>query len=349
MSKLCSVCGTENREEAQFCRACGTAFVGRQGGGRRRRHCRQRLRRVRLPEQAGHPLLRQLRHEPRGRRRGRGRRRSDAIGRRRVRGRLTAADFVSLVRDGVALPDGARYRPLVALRPAAHPRHPRSRRGDRAAPAGGLRIARRHHGDVPESARAESRAADPRHRPRRPRPCRRRGLALHGQLEPGAPGRCARADERDAAGRGDADAGADDARRRSSSRKRRRRTRRRRRRAPRASDTTAPPPPTAAAPLGTPPAAAAPLPQLGDPAVESADAEAKRVAAEKRKEKAAKDKAERDAKAKAATDQGTADRRPARRAGRAGEAPRRGRAARRGRAPRRRRPRRPLRSCRRAA
>jgi hypothetical protein len=26
MSKLCSVCGTENREEAQFCRACGTAF-----------------------------------------------------------------------------------------------------------------------------------------------------------------------------------------------------------------------------------------------------------------------------------------------------------------------------------
>ncbi len=26
MSKLCSVCGTENRDEAQFCRACGTAF-----------------------------------------------------------------------------------------------------------------------------------------------------------------------------------------------------------------------------------------------------------------------------------------------------------------------------------
>jgi len=66
---------------------------------------------------------------------------------------------------------------------------------------------------------------------------------------------------------------------------------------------TAPPPPTAAAPLGTPPAAAAPLPQLGDPAVESADAEAKRVAAEKQKAKAAKDKAERDAKAKTATEQ----------------------------------------------
>jgi hypothetical protein len=26
MTKLCSVCGTENREEAQFCRACGTGF-----------------------------------------------------------------------------------------------------------------------------------------------------------------------------------------------------------------------------------------------------------------------------------------------------------------------------------
>jgi hypothetical protein len=63
------------------------------------------------------------------------------------------------------------------------------------------------------------------------------------------------------------------------------------------------PPPAAAVPLGTPPAAAAPLPQLGDPAVESAEAEAKRLAAEKRRDKAAKDKAERDAKAKAATDQ----------------------------------------------
>jgi Double zinc ribbon len=26
MTKLCSVCGTENRDEAQFCRSCGTAF-----------------------------------------------------------------------------------------------------------------------------------------------------------------------------------------------------------------------------------------------------------------------------------------------------------------------------------
>ncbi len=58
-----------------------------------------------------------------------------------------------------------------------------------------------------------------------------------------------------------------------------------------------------AAPLGTPPAAAAPLPQLGDPAVESAEAEAKRLAAEKRRDKAARDKAERDAKAKALLEQ----------------------------------------------
>jgi len=65
----------------------------------------------------------------------------------------------------------------------------------------------------------------------------------------------------------------------------------------------APPPPAAAVPLGAPPAAAAPLPQLGDPAVESADAEAKRLAAEKRRDKAAKDKAERDAKAKPPVEQ----------------------------------------------
>jgi len=66
---------------------------------------------------------------------------------------------------------------------------------------------------------------------------------------------------------------------------------------------TLPAPPTAAAPLGTPPAAAAPLPQLGDPAVESAEAEAKRLAAEKRRDKAAKDKADGEAKAKAASEQ----------------------------------------------
>ena len=72
---------------------------------------------------------------------------------------------------------------------------------------------------------------------------------------------------------------------------------------PPSATTTAPSPPTAAVPLGTPPAAAAPLPQLGDPAVESAEAEAKRVAAEKRRDKAAKDKADRDAKSKAAADQ----------------------------------------------
>jgi len=73
-----------------------------------------------------------------------------------------------------------------------------------------------------------------------------------------------------------------------------------------AASATTPPPPAAAAPLGAPPAAAAPLPQLGDPAVESAEAEAKRVAAEKRREKAAKDKAERDAKAKTTAEQGSA-------------------------------------------
>ena len=33
MTKLCSVCSTENRDEAQFCRACGTAFPTVQAAG----------------------------------------------------------------------------------------------------------------------------------------------------------------------------------------------------------------------------------------------------------------------------------------------------------------------------
>ncbi|HEV7576915.1 MAG TPA: zinc-ribbon domain-containing protein [Caldimonas sp.] len=61
--------------------------------------------------------------------------------------------------------------------------------------------------------------------------------------------------------------------------------------------------PATAGALGTPPAAAAPLPQAGDVVSETADAEAKRLAAEKRRDKAARDKADRDAKAKAIVDQ----------------------------------------------
>ncbi len=59
---------------------------------------------------------------------------------------------------------------------------------------------------------------------------------------------------------------------------------------------------TATSPLGAPPAAAAPLPQVTNPG-ETPEEEAKRLAAEKRRDKAAHDKAERDAKAKAAADQ----------------------------------------------
>jgi hypothetical protein len=68
----------------------------------------------------------------------------------------------------------------------------------------------------------------------------------------------------------------------------------------------APPPPAATTgALGAPPAAAPPLPQVGDavpaasPAASGADIEAKRLAAEKRRERAARDKADRDAKAAA--------------------------------------------------
>jgi hypothetical protein len=68
----------------------------------------------------------------------------------------------------------------------------------------------------------------------------------------------------------------------------------------------APPPAAPVSALDTPPpAAAAPLPQVTDPVpVETADAEAKRLAAEKaRRDKAVQDKAERDAKARALVDQ----------------------------------------------
>ena len=64
------------------------------------------------------------------------------------------------------------------------------------------------------------------------------------------------------------------------------------------------PAPTATGVLGPPPTAAAPLPQLSDmPNGETPEAEAKRLAAEKRRDKAARDKADREAKAKAASDQ----------------------------------------------
>jgi hypothetical protein len=57
-------------------------------------------------------------------------------------------------------------------------------------------------------------------------------------------------------------------------------------------------PATAAGALGAPPAAAQPLPKIGDPVPpdSAADIDAKRVAAEKRRERVAREKAERDAK-----------------------------------------------------
>jgi hypothetical protein len=60
-----------------------------------------------------------------------------------------------------------------------------------------------------------------------------------------------------------------------------------------------PPAAATAAPLDTPPAAAPPLPHVGDavPAPSPAEVEAKRLAAEKRRERAAREKADREAKA----------------------------------------------------
>jgi hypothetical protein len=76
--------------------------------------------------------------------------------------------------------------------------------------------------------------------------------------------------------------------------------------APASAVETPPAAPTATAPLDPPPAAARPLPQVGDALPpDSADADAKRVAAERRA-KAAREKAERDAKASAERDQNAA-------------------------------------------
>ena len=353
MSKLCSVCGTENRDEAQFCRACGTAFAAAKAAAAplptasAANVCAecgfQNKPGIRYCANCGMSLA----GAPPARAATRRRLRPT----RRMRQR-TAADFVSLVRDGVALPDGARHRPLGALRPAGHPRHPRSRRGDRAAPAGRRRIARRHARSAFQNPPAPNRAplilgivlavlavagvaawlfmgssnpAPPVAAPTptsvtppvaaTPTPAPPTAPPII--VEEAPPATAPTSGERSA-----------------------RRAR------------WSPPPAAAAAPLGTPPAAAAPLPQLGDPAVESAEAEAKRLAAEKRRDEGGEGqgRARRQGQGRGrAARPGQRRRSAARRAGCAGEASRRGSAARTAEHRGRRRARRPLRSGRRAA
>ena len=128
MTKLCSVCGTENREEAQFCRACGTAFPPPAPAFEAKRSTRrQHLRRVRLPEQAGHPLLRQLRRQParHGDRAARPCRRHAA---RSARRHQPAADQLPVLRAGRAVPPApvgtSAYPPVAGASyaaPAAYP------------------------------------------------------------------------------------------------------------------------------------------------------------------------------------------------------------------------------------
>ena len=197
MSKLCSVCGTENRDEAQFCRACGTAFSRRPAAAVAAADgsCRQRLRRMRLPEQAGHPLLRQLRHEPRGVAARAARRATAAPARARRRAvcaaARAAADHVRVVRDRSSPYPAPRRTPTTRRSSTSSPRptSPIPTRRSRCA----SRRATQSHGDTAvafqDRAGAESRAADPRHRRRCPGRCRRRRMAVHGQLEPGAAGR----------------------------------------------------------------------------------------------------------------------------------------------------------------
>ena len=156
----------------------------RTGGGRRRwrgRERRQCLRRVRVPEQAGHSLLRQLRHEPR-RAIGRSGRDGGYPREQRFRGPRPATDLVSVVRDRGAVSAGT-HRSLGAVRGSPSSRHPRSRCRDRAAPAACAgRRARRDDGLVPEPGATEPGTAHRRRRRRRARRGRSRRVALHGQV-----------------------------------------------------------------------------------------------------------------------------------------------------------------------
>ena len=113
MTKVCSVCNTENKDDAQFCRSCGTSFASAAGAERRadgrRRGWRigQRLRRMRLPKQARHPLLRELRHEPDDGLVGFGDLSPPARCRRPIRRHQPAADHLPVVPSGRALSGGA--------------------------------------------------------------------------------------------------------------------------------------------------------------------------------------------------------------------------------------------------
>ena len=65
MTKHCSVCNAENRDEAQFRRSCGTAFVAATGHGRSATSRAPRMSAASAAFATNRtPLLRELRHEP---------------------------------------------------------------------------------------------------------------------------------------------------------------------------------------------------------------------------------------------------------------------------------------------
>ena len=139
MTKHCSVCNAENRDEAQFCRACGpSVFAAATGHGTfgdepsADNICSE----CGFRNKPGHPLLRELRHEPVRLDRHRAVGRPRAFCPRRRRGLESASDLVRVVRDRRALPAGAGHAIGISAVARRHraARHPRPRtRGSRSA------------------------------------------------------------------------------------------------------------------------------------------------------------------------------------------------------------------------
>ena len=180
MTKLCSVCGTENRDEAQFCRACGTTFglagsstdAAAAPAGMTCAECGFHNKPgVRYCANCGVSLLAGAAPaEPEAAAPG---------GQRSLRRAQPAADLLSLVRTGRAV-SGRAIAGLVAARLPADlrrrssaARHPRPRRRDRRPRAGGARPSRRSRlRRRGAGSRAQPHAAHRRHRRAR---ARRRG------------------------------------------------------------------------------------------------------------------------------------------------------------------------------
>jgi double zinc ribbon protein len=304
MSKLCSVCGTENRDEAQFCRACGTAFTAmpaassgpadaspasnvcvechfqNKPGIRYCANCGMSLAAPAAADAASAP--------------------AQATGDDPYAGLspppISYPSFATVPPYPPAPSDASDYAPLLGDQPTPHLPDPQAEIGLRRQEAA---EGQEDNSTAPFQAATEPRRAPlvvggviavlaiagvaawlfmGRSNPAPPQP----GATVAPVLVPPLAASASTApiiiEEAPATSAAAGIAGA--------------------------SAAETPTPPAATGVLGPPPTAAAPLPQLSDtPTGETPEAEAKRLAAEKRRDKAARDKADREAKAKAASEQ----------------------------------------------